>query len=53
MLQQDDVFHVMRVREHIYGLNSHDLVVGVHDAQVPGLSSGVATYVHNAVGSGF
>ena len=47
-----DVFHVVRVGEHIDGLHRFDAVVGVEQRQVAGLRGGVAAHVDDPPGRG-
>jgi hypothetical protein len=43
---------VLRVGEHVNGLNGNDLVGGVKKLQVTGLGGGVAAHIHNALWGG-
>jgi len=43
-LEQHQIFHMVRVREHIHRLNSGNLVHFVHPGQIAGLSSRIAAY---------
>ena len=43
---------MLRVREHVNGLDGYDLVGGVKELQVTGLGGGVAAYIHNALRCG-
>src|SRR5690606_33975794 len=43
-----NVLHMMGLREHIHRKDFHHVVMLFHQSNVPGLRSGVTTYIHDS-----
>ena len=52
LLQQHDVFYMVRMGEHVHGLYGGNAVSRAEPLDVPRLGGGIATYIDNAVGGG-